>query len=121
MLNEDVVDIVDNISDYRVDYNLSSKLLVTVHLTLFLSCLLLVTPQTVFTERFFCHSVYICTFCCSSSGVDHPEHKQDHFRFHLTSFHSHLKRVCKVSHVTGPFPVSPVPAPAGEVAHQYRL
>ena len=24
-------------------------------------------------------------------------------------------------HVTGPFPVSPVPALAGEVAHRYRL
>jgi hypothetical protein len=29
---------------------------------------------------------------CSSSGVDHPEHKQEHFRFRLTSpFYSHLK------------------------------
>ena len=27
----------------------------------------------------------------------------------------------KTAHVTGPFPVSPVPAVAGEVAHRYRL
>jgi hypothetical protein len=26
-----------------------------------------------------------------------------------------------VRHVTGPFPVSPVPVLAGEVAHRYRL
>ena len=28
---------------------------------------------------------------------------------------------CCIRHVTGPFPVSPVPALAGEVAHRYRL
>jgi formylmethanofuran dehydrogenase subunit D len=29
--------------------------------------------------------------------------------------------MCSVRHGTGPFPVSPVPVLAGEVAHRYRL
>jgi hypothetical protein len=32
-----------------------------------------------------------------------------------------LDNLCMVRHPTGPFPVSPVPALAGEVVHRYRL
>ncbi len=41
----------------------------------------------------------------------------EHLSLGVPSSHRHSY----ISHVTGPFPVSPVPALAGEVAHRYRL
>jgi hypothetical protein len=37
------------------------------------------------------------------------------------SFHIYSRSVSRLRHPTGPFPVSPVPALAGEVIHRYRL
>ena len=67
------------------------------------------------TDRFF-----------AASGVQLTQSTSDLYHYKSVVFSSHFKskvdrRTHGLRHVTGPFPVSPVPALAGEVAHRYRF